>query len=111
MPGVGGITSIDSGMWVMLALWSVLPSPPATGRWRGSTGIALQRTMDWLRAHDSNNCGLLEIPEAGDWTDLFARSYHVLYDEVLWQRCLVCYANILRHFWGGDRSGRVRADC
>ena len=60
--------------------------------------------MDWLSAHDSNNCGLLEIPEAGDWTDLFARSYHVLYDEVLWQRCLVCYANILRHFGDDEKA-------
>jgi hypothetical protein len=47
---------------------------------------------------------LLEIPEAGDWTDLFARSYHVLYDEVLWQRSLVCYSNILRHFGDEDKA-------
>ncbi len=40
--------------------------------------------MNWLAAHDGNNDGLLEIPEAGDWTDLFGRSYNVLYDEVLW---------------------------
>ena len=39
--------------------------------------------MNWLSALDSNNDGLLEVPEAGDWTDLFGRSYHVLYDEVL----------------------------
>jgi len=51
--------------------------------------------MDWLAAHDSNNDGLLEIPEAGDWTDLFGRSYNVLYDEVLWFRANVCYARLL----------------
>lgn len=95
--GVGGITSIDSALWLLLAVWKFSTT---TGDWsiveefRGE----LQRAVDWLRAHDSNNCGLLEVPEAGDWTDLFARSYHVLYDEVLWQRSLVCYAGILRHF-------------
>src|SRR5690606_38880676 len=47
-----------------------------------------------LSAHDSNNDGLLEIPEAGDWTDLFGRSYNVLYDEVLWYRTNVCYGHL-----------------
>lgn len=44
------------------------------------------------------------VPKAGDGTDLFARSYHVLYDEVLWQRCLVSYANILRHFGSDEKA-------
>jgi glycogen debranching enzyme len=95
--GVGNIASIDSGLWLMIAMW----------RYAEVTGDhslllefrpQLQKAMDWLGAHDSNNCGLLEIPEAGDWTDLFARSYHVLYDEVLWYRCLVSYGHILRSF-------------
>ncbi len=52
-------------------------------------GPSLRRAMNWLEAHDSNNCGLLEIPESSDWMDLFPRSYNVLYDEVLWyQACL-----------------------
>jgi glycogen debranching enzyme len=95
--GVGGIASIDSGLWVIIALYRYADH---TGDWslidehRGS----IQKCMDWLGAHDSNNCGLLEIPEAGDWTDLFGRSYHVLYDEVLWYRALVCHALMLRHY-------------
>ena len=51
--------------------------------------------MNWLSAHDSNNDGLLEIPEAGDWTDLLGRSYNVLYDEVLWFRTNVCFGRLL----------------
>ncbi|GIW96354.1 MAG: alkaline invertase [Pirellulaceae bacterium] len=100
--GVGGITSIDSALWLFLALWWYSVT---TGDWSivQEYRHALQRAMDWLTAHDSNNCGLLEIPEAGDWTDLFARSYHVLYDEVLWHRCLLCYAAILRHL-GEDQK-------
>jgi glycogen debranching enzyme len=95
--GVGGITSIDSGLWLFLALWRY---SVVTNDWSivDEYRFHLQRMMDWLSAHDSNNCGLLEIPEAGDWTDLFARSYHILYDEVLWYRALICYSHILKHF-------------
>ena len=60
--------------------------------------------MDWLSAHDSNNDGLIEVPEAGDWTDLFGRSYHVLYDEVLWYRANVCYGRLLEYQRDFDRA-------
>lgn len=95
--GVGGIASIDSGLWTIIAMYRYASE---TGDWSivDEHRSGLQRAIDWLNAHDSNNCGLLEIPEAGDWTDLFARSYHILYDEVLWYRCLICYAGILTHF-------------
>ncbi len=101
--GIGGISSIDSVLWIIIAAsrfahitgdWSIIEEHRGT----------LQRAMDWLSAHDSNNCGLLEIPEAGDWTDLFGHSYHVLYDEVLWHRSLICYAQVLRHFEDHDRA-------
>jgi len=94
--GVGGITSIDSALWTIIAVWHFCRSRED---WSLIEEYAdqLQRALDWLSALDSNNCGMLEIPEAGDWTDLFSRSYHVLYDEVLWHRCLVCYSQILRH--------------
>ncbi len=106
--GVGGISSIDAGLWVMIALWHY---SRITGDWSmvEERGGQLQRTMDWLGAHDSNNCGLLEIPEAGDWTDLFARSYHVLYDEVLWYRALVCYGRILRHIGPDEKAEEYEA--
>ncbi len=94
--GVGGITSIDSALWMVIAIWRLCHH---SNDWTiiEEHAVTLQRAMDWLGALDSNNCGMLEIPEAGDWTDLFARSYHVLYDEVLWHRCLICYSHILRH--------------
>jgi glycogen debranching enzyme len=93
--GVGGITSIDSALWTFVAVWDFCDR-------HGDYSLieeyaeGLERAMIWLSGLDANNCGMLEIPEAGDWTDLFARSYHVLYDEVLWYRCLVYYARILR---------------
>lgn len=92
--GVGGICSIDSGLWVIIAFYDYVRK---TGDFELLDQCAdkLQRAMDWLAAHDSNNDGLLEIPEAGDWTDLFGRSYNVLYDEVLWYRANVCYGRLL----------------
>jgi len=101
--GVGSIASIDSGLWVMIALYN----------YANRTGDhsllyrhadRLQSIMNWLSAQDSNNDGLLEIPEAGDWTDLFGRSYNVLYDEVLWYRTNVCYGRILELMGRFDKA-------
>lgn len=92
--GVGGICAIDGGFWTVLAFylyvrryedWALLAEYAAP----------LERLMNWLSGLDSNNDELLEIPEAGDWTDLFGRSYHVLYDEVLWYRATVAYGRLL----------------
>jgi sucrose-6F-phosphate phosphohydrolase len=92
--GVGGICAIDSALWAIVAFHAYV-------RKTGDLDLLaeyhdrLHRVMQWLGALDSNNDGLLEIPEAGDWTDLFGRSYHVLYDEVLWYRATVAYGRLL----------------
>jgi glycogen debranching enzyme len=93
--GVGGITSIDSALWMIVSVWEYCDRHQDYALLTEFAQV-LQRTMDWLSALDANNCGMLEIPEAGDWTDLFARSYNILYDEVLWYRSLIYYAKILR---------------
>jgi len=93
--GIGNIAGIDSALWVVIALWNYI-------KITGDVAFArkhfekIHRTMKWLRAHDSNNCGLLEVPEASDWTDLFPRSYNVLYDEVLWYRANVDFVELRR---------------
>ncbi|HTJ78041.1 MAG TPA: HAD-IIB family hydrolase [Rariglobus sp.] len=92
--GVGNICSIDSGLWIIIAFYNYVAKTDDHAFLHAHAG-RLQRAMDWLSAHDSNNDGLLEIPEAGDWTDLFGRSYNVLYDEVLWYRANVCYGRLL----------------
>lgn len=91
--GVGGIASIDSVMWTIIGIVHLCET---RGDWSLARRHAdrLQRAMDWLGAHDSNGCGLLEIPEASDWADLFGFSYHVLYDEVLWYRTIDCYVKL-----------------
>jgi hypothetical protein len=47
----------------------------------------------------------LEIPEAGDWTDLFGRRYNVLYDEILWYRTNVCFGRLLELAGEYDKAG------
>jgi sucrose-6F-phosphate phosphohydrolase len=101
--GVGNICSIDSGLWLIIAFYNFVAR---TGDFDLLHAYAarLQRAMDWLSAHDSNNDGLLEIPEAGDWTDLFGRSYNVLYDEVLWFRANVCFGRLLEFLGDYERA-------
>ena len=92
--GVGGICSIDSGLWAIVAFYHYVRKTEDYDL-LAEYSERLQRVMNWLSALDSNNDGLLEIPEAGDWTDLFGRSYHVLYDEVLWYRATVNFGRLL----------------
>jgi sucrose-6F-phosphate phosphohydrolase len=101
--GVGNICSIDSGLWVIIAVYNYVTRTGDLDFLRAHAE-RLQVAMNWLSAHDSNNDGLLEIPEAGDWTDLFGRSYNVLYDEVLWYRTNVCFGRLLEFLGQFDRA-------
>lgn len=101
--GVGNICSIDSGLWVIIAVYNYYTATNDLDFLRAHAA-RLDAAMHWLAAQDSNNDGLLEIPEAGDWTDLFGRSYNVLYDEVLWYRTNVCYGRILEFLGDYDRA-------
>jgi sucrose-6-phosphatase len=101
--GVGSICSIDSGLWVIIAFYNFITTTGDHDFLR-QHAERLQLAMNWLSAHDSNNDGLLEIPEAGDWTDLFGRSYNVLYDEVLWYRANICYGRLLEFLGDYERA-------
>jgi sucrose-6F-phosphate phosphohydrolase len=102
--GVGGICSIDSGLWVIIAFHEYIQATEDLEFLRHYLP-ALQGAMNWLSAHDSNNDALLEVPEAGDWTDLFGRSYNVLYDEILWFRANVCFGRLLEMLGEWRRAG------
>jgi sucrose-6F-phosphate phosphohydrolase len=102
--GIGGICSIDSGLWTIIAAYEYVQTTRDLNFLRRHAW-ALQRAMDWLSAHDGNNDALLEIPEAGDWTDLFGRSYNVLYDEVLWYRANICFGRLLEMQGEEQRAG------
>ena len=93
--GVGNIAGVDGAMWMILAVWhyqNITGDTEFVHRWFPK----IENTMRWLRALDSNNCGLIEVPEAADWMDLFPRSYHVLLDEILWYRANVRFGDLCR---------------
>ncbi|WP_299051052.1 HAD-IIB family hydrolase [uncultured Polaribacter sp.] len=102
--GVGGICSIDSGIWVVIAFYEYINVTKDIEFLR-KYFPDVKETMRWLAAHDSNNDALLEIPEAGDWTDLFGRSYNILYDEILWYRANVCFGRMLEMLGNNEEAG------
>lgn len=91
--GVGGICAVDSGLWLIIAFYNFIRTTRDYEFLR-SWFTTLQLAMDKLSALDSNNDALLEIPEAGDWTDLFGRSYNILYDEVLWYSANISFGRM-----------------
>lgn len=56
----------------------------------------IDRALLWLEFQDMNECGLVEIPEAGNWMDLLAVRYNVLYDNVLYYAALLAHAEMSR---------------
>lgn len=109
--GLGNICSIDSGLWTVIAFSEFVRTTRNMDLLREYQGT-LHRIMSWLDAHDANHDFLLEIPEASDWTDLFGRSYNVLYDEVLWYHANFCYGRLLeqqgKHRRAGEYFRRAR---
>jgi len=86
--GFGSITSVDSNMWVAIAA-AVLHKKTKDKRFITNINmVRYARLYRLLKAFDSNNCGLIEVPKAGDWADIFNRTYHVLYDECLYYEAL-----------------------
>ena len=75
--------AIDSNLWFILGhfLYYHLTGDLAFLR---AHWPVIDRAMLWLDYQDMNECGLVEIPEAGDWMDLLAVRYNVLYDNVLY---------------------------
>lgn len=102
--GVGGICSIDSGLWVVIAFYEYVNVTKDIAFLRDHIS-EVKEVIRWLGAHDGNNDALLEIPEAGDWTDLFGRSYNILYDEILWYRTNVCFGRLLEMLGDYEQAG------
>lgn len=91
--GVGGISAVDSGLWLIIAFYHYIRATRNyrfLREWFETLNLCMRR----VSALDSNNDALLEIPEAGDWTDLFGRSYNVLYDEVLWYEANLLFGRL-----------------
>jgi glycogen debranching enzyme len=57
----------------------------------------INRALIWLEYQDMNECGLLEVPEAGNWMDLVAVRYNVLYDNILYYATMLACQELSRH--------------
>jgi hypothetical protein len=57
-----------------------------------------------------NECGLLEIPEAGDWMDLLAVRYNTLYDNALYYAAALAHQQLVRHLPEGAPVHQLAID-
>ena len=80
----------DSNLWFILGHFLQLHASGDTDFLRGHWP-QIERAMIWLGYQDMNECGLLEVPEAGNWMDLLAVRYNVLYDNVLYYAATLAY--------------------
>lgn len=90
--------AVDSNLWFILSHYLYF-------RVHGDSAFLLQhwpaidQALRWLEYQDMNECGLLEIPEAGNWMDLLCVRYNTLYDNVLY------YGAALAHQQLAERLG------
>src|SRR5688572_1167149 len=82
--------AVDANLWYLLLHFLHLQTTGDVEFLREHWQIICKAVV-WLQFQDMNECGLLEIPEAGNWMDLVAVRYNVLYDNVLY------YAATLAH--------------
>ena len=87
--------SVDGNLWYLLGHYLHLQ---LTGdvEFMASHWRTIDRAMTWLEYQDMNECGLLEVPEAGDWMDLLAVRYNVLYDNALYYAATLAYQIMCR---------------
>ena len=87
-PDTGAVSTENAGacdvnLWYILAQYALFH---ATGDRQAviDNWQRISQAITWLQYQDMNECGLLEIPEAGNWMDLIAVRYNTLYDNVLY---------------------------
>lgn len=95
--------AVDANLWFLLAHDAYLEVTGDTA-FISDAWPRLERASTWLRYQDMNGCGLLEVPEAGDWADLYSVRYNVLYDNVLYVAALRATAR-LAEAAGRDPAG------
>lgn len=94
--------SIDATMWYIIGVYYYF-TRTGDEHFLREHWERVQKALFWLRCQDVNNCGLLEIVEAGDWTDLFSNRYNILYDEILYYASLRAYTMMAREL-GHDHA-------
>ncbi len=70
----------------------------------------IDQALIWLEYQDMNECGLLEVPEAGNWMDLLGVRYNVLYDNVLYYAAILAHQEMSQHQLEGVNCHRPDVD-
>ena len=79
--------AVDANLWFIVGHFCYLKTT-ADETFVRAQWPKLMQALLWLHYQDMNDCGLLEVPEAGDWADLYSVRYNVLYDSVLYVAAL-----------------------
>ena len=85
--------AVDANLWFIIGHFCYLKTTDDETFIRDQWSKLTQALL-WLRYQDMNDCGLLEVPEAGDWADLYSVRYNVLYDNVLYALALRMMAQL-----------------
>ncbi|MFL5804809.1 MAG: amylo-alpha-1,6-glucosidase [Roseiflexaceae bacterium] len=100
-PDTGSVSTenagaVDSNLWFILSHYLHFRSSGDSAfllrHWP-----AIDRALLWLEYQDMNECGLLEIPEAGNWMDLLSVRYNTLYDNALYYGAALAHQELARH--------------
>ena len=82
--------ALDANLWFILGHWLhyliTKDSAFLMKHWQ-----EIDRALLWLEYQDMNECGLLEVPEAGNWMDLISIRYNTLYDNVLYYAAVLAW--------------------
>jgi GH15 family glucan-1,4-alpha-glucosidase len=85
----------DANLWYILGQFGLYKATRDLGALK-KNWATVTRALSWLQYQDMNECGLLEIPEAGNWMDLMSVRYNTLYDNVLFYGATLAYEELLR---------------
>lgn len=102
----------DPNLWYIIGQFAYFK---ATGNMQflSRSWPIISKALLWLQYQDMNNCGLLEIPEAGNWMDLLAVRYNTLYDNVLFYSASLAYEEMTKVIppLGLHSLPHIQADC
>jgi glycogen debranching enzyme len=82
--------AVDSNLWYILLHYLHLQTTGDVAFLQEHWHI-ITKALVWLEYQDMNECGLLEIPEAGNWMDLVAVRCNTLYDNALYYGATLAY--------------------
>lgn len=85
----------DTNLWYILGQYALYEATH-DGTALKKAWPHISRALYWLQYQDMNECGLLEIPEAGNWMDLIAVRYNTLYDNVLFYAATLAYEQLCK---------------